>query len=437
MQSASIARVLIVVFGIAARSPSAAHAQASGATPPSDSGMFRREQLTGNWNGLRTQWKDKGFEVASSVSQFYQGVASGGISTGSEYNGNAQLGLEFNFQKLTGWKNWFAEAKAELRFGGPLLGGTGTISPVNTAVLVPAPDGTVLSVTSLNVTKIFPLDSAKGTAVVVSLGRFNLLDLIKEDFFAGAGIERFFNIAQIGPLTVVREVPLITNSVNFAYVRGVEPLVTLAVMDPNDHSVDPGLSTLFEDGVTFSPAIHFPAKYFKRSAKHSIGGAITTAPYTPFDAIRTLILPGPPARPIPSERGSWSAFYTFRQYIVERGKGDGWGAFAQVSAANKSTSPITTFFDVGLGGNGLFRKRNGDEFGLAYAYTDLSAVLKDNLDLVPAANRRLRAEHQLELFYNLHITPWFQLTGDLQVIRPNRPIAETAVIPGARLRIVF
>jgi hypothetical protein len=38
-------------------------------------------------------------------------------------------------------------------------------------------------------------------------------------------------------------------------------------------------------------------------------------------------------------------------------------------------------------------------------------------------------EHQLELFYNLHVTPWFQLTGDLQIIRPNRPAADTAVMP--------
>ena len=44
-------------------------------------------------------------------------------------------------------------------------------------------------------------------------------------------------------------------------------------------------------------------------------------------------------------------------------------------------------------------------------------------------------EHQLEVFYNLHLTPWFQLTGDLQIIRPSRPAADTAIVPGARLRI--
>jgi porin len=307
---------------------------------------------------------------------------------------------------------------------------------VNTAAIIPGADGTVFSLSALNLTKLIPVDLKKGNLVALSFGRYNVVDLIDEELFAGGGIERFFNIAQIGPLTVVREVPLITNAVSLAYVRGGEAVITFAVMDPNDHSTNPGLSDLFADGVTFSPAIHFPVKYFGKTAKHSIGSAITTKRYTPFDAIREIIIPGPPLHPVQPERGSWSAYYTFRQYVVERSKGDGWGFFSQVSFANRSTSPITTFLDLGLGGNGLFAARQRDEFGIAYAYTDLSSVLKDNLDLLPFGGR-LRPEHQLEVFYNLYIAPWLQLTGDLQVIRPNRPVAETAIVPGSRLRIVF
>jgi len=244
------------------------------------------------------------------------------------------------------------------------------------------------------------------------------------------------NIAQIGPLTVLREVPLITTALSLAYVRGGEPFITFALMDPIDHSLDPGVTDMFADGVTFAPGINVASKYFGKSAKHSFGGAITTKAYTPFDSIRQIIIPGPPIHPVEPMRGSWSANYTFRQYIVERGKNDGWGFFGQISLANRSTSPITTFFDAGLGGNGLFTQRKPDEFGIAYAYTDLSDVLKDNLDLLPLGGR-LRVEHQLELFYNAHLTPWLQLTGDLQILRPNRPAVDTAIVPAVRLRIVF
>ncbi|HWC77066.1 MAG TPA: carbohydrate porin, partial [Blastocatellia bacterium] len=207
--------------------------------------------------------------------------------------------------------------------------------------------------------------------------------------------------------------------------------------DPNDYSLEPGLAELYEDGVTFAPGINFPVKYWGKTGKHTIGGAITTKAYTPFDIIRQIVIPGPPINPVEPKRGSWSVIYAFRQYLVERAKRDGWGLFTQLSFADNDTSPITAFFNVGLGGNGLFESRQRDEFGVSYAYTDLSEVLKDNIDLITIGNRRLRAEHQVEFFYNFHITPWLRLTGDLQVIRPNRAIADTAIVPGVRLKIIF
>jgi len=421
-----------VVFSQDAPAPAAVAQPAAAPTPD----FLHQDELTGDWGGARTTAKNKGVELESSLTQFYQGVSSGGTRTSSEYNGTAQALLKFDLGKLAGWQFWSAEIKAETRFGGPLVTSTGTISPVNTAAIIPGADGTVFSVTAVNFTKLFPINLKEGKLFALSFGRYNLLDVIDEDFFAGGGTERFLNIAQIGPLTVLRQVPLVTNAVTTAYIRGGEPFITLAVMDPNDHSLDPGLSDLFADGVTFAPGINFPAKYFGKTAKHSFGGAITTKAYTPFDAIRQAIIPGPPINPVEPQRGSWSINYTFRQSIVERAARDGWGFFGQVSFADEGTSPITTFFDVGLGGNGLFTGRPRDEFGIAYAYTDLSEVLKDNLDLLPLGGR-LRVEHQLEVFYNLHLTPWFQLTGDLQVLRPNRPAADTAVVPAVRLRVVF
>jgi porin len=422
--------------GAAAISAQAQKAAATPTTAP-EPDFWHQEELTGNWGGTRSRWKDKGFEMEISLTNFVQGVASGGTEKGTEYNGTFQTLFKFDFGKLAGWKFWLAEIKAETRFGGPLLGGTGTINPVNTAAIIPGANNTIFSVTAVNVTKLFLINLQEGKLIALSFGRYNLVDLLAEDFFAGGGTERFFNIAQIGPLTVLRQVPLITNAVSFAYIRGGEPFITFAVLDPNDYSLEPGLAEIFEDGVTFSPGINFPTKYFGKSGKHTIGGAVTTKAYTPFDSIRQIIIPGPPINPVLPKRGSYSVNYVFRQYIVERAPHDGWGLFTQVSFADKDTSPITAFFDVGLGGNGLFKARRHDEFGVAYAYTDLSEVLKDNLDLLPFLGRRLRAEHQIETFYNFHITPWLQLTADLQVIRPTRPIADTAIVPGGRLKIIF
>src|SRR5262245_15509822 len=148
---------------VPATGPSAQHAttaadQTPPASPPPATGLLEQEELTGNWGGLRTRWKDKGVVLDSSLTQFYQGVSSGGTETGSEYNGTAQAGLEFDFGKLAGWQFWSAEIEAELRFGGPLLTGTGSINPVNTAALIPGSDGTKFSIAAANLTRLFPVN---------------------------------------------------------------------------------------------------------------------------------------------------------------------------------------------------------------------------------------------------------------------------------------
>jgi porin len=413
---------------------SAAAEPAPAPTPEPD--FWHREKMTGDWNGDRQRLKDEGLEMDFRLLHFYQAVTSGGLRHDGEYNGKFEFEMKLDFGKMSPkWQWWSSQIKMEWRFGGPVLGGTGTINPVNTSTLSPGFDGSVASITAVNFTRLIPLDLKKGNLFAISFGRYSMLDLVQEDFFAGSGNDRFFNIAQNGPLTMLREVPLVTNAVNLVYIRGGEPFFTFSIIDPNDHSVDSGLDDIFGDGVTFMPGINFPTKYWGKSGKHSFSGAITTKKFTPFDAIRQIFIPGPAINPVEPQRGSWSISYGFRQYIVERGAKDGWGLFSQIAFANKDTSPVAKFFNLGLGGNGLIKSRPRDEFGVAYAYTGLSSVLANNLD--PITIGRLRAEHQGEFFYNFHITPWLRLTGDLQILRPTRQRVEHTIVPGARLEVIF
>ena len=259
--------------------PHFTHAQEpkpAAAAPKPEPDFRNQQEMTGEWGGARSELKAKGVELGFKFYEFAQGVASGGIDTGAVGNSKFETEFKFDFGKLAGWKFWSAEVKTETRFGGPLLGGTGTISPVNTSVILPTASGASFTISALNVTKLIPIDLKKGDLFAISVGRFNLLDLIQEDFFAASGTERFLNIAQIGPLTVLRQVPLITEVISFAYVRRGEPFITFALIDPNDHTLNAGVTDLFADGVTFSPGINLPTKYFGKTAKHSFGGAITT-----------------------------------------------------------------------------------------------------------------------------------------------------------------
>lgn len=39
----------------------------------------------------------------------------------------------------------------------------------------------------------------------------------------------------------------------------------------------------------------------------------------------------------------------------------------------------------------------------------------------------------VELYYNADVTPWFRLTGDLQVVRPGIRANDSAVVLGLRV----
>jgi porin len=398
--------------------------------------LWHRSELTDDWGGTRSRWKEHGLEMTFTLAGFVQGTAAGGLRRDTEWNGKWESEFDLDFEKLWGWKNWSGVIKAEYRFGGPVLGGTGAINTVNTDVIVPASQGSVFAVTAVNFTRNFEINSKKGELIAVSFGRFNTLD-IQEKFFGGAGLDKFFNVAQIGPLTALRQVPNVTNGAGVDYQRNGESFISFGILDPNDHSTNVGLDHLFADGVTLSPVINLPTKWFGRSGKHTFSYTVTTKKYTPFDAIKQVVIPGPPVNPIQPKGGSSSISYVGRQYIVDRGPDDGWGVFTQVSFADRNTSPVTKFLDIGIGGNGIFTGRRQDDFGIAYAYTGLSSVLKENLNVATLGNVRPHAEHQFEGFYNFHLAPWLKLTGDMQIIRPVVSRAKTAVIPGGRLEVIF
>jgi len=90
LELSAVCLAVLAPTGAYGQDPQATAAQPA-QTPAPD--FFHQEELTGDWNGARTIWKNKGVELASSLTQFYQAVASGGTGTSREYNGTAQAQL--------------------------------------------------------------------------------------------------------------------------------------------------------------------------------------------------------------------------------------------------------------------------------------------------------------------------------------------------------
>jgi len=103
------------------------------------------------------------------------------------------------------------------------------------------------------------------------------------------------------------------------------------------------------------------------------------------------------------------------------------------------------FYSFGLGGNGIIPGRPNDQFGLGYYYI---TIRNPQFTVAIATRTFLRNEYGFEAFYDVALTPWMQLTPDIQVIRPaqrdvftlvplSRQGIDTATVFGVRLQMYF
>ena len=66
--------------------------------------FWTRETLTGDWGGTRTALADHGVEIGLEYTGETLGVLSGGLERGTTYEGRADLSLDVDLDKLTGWQ---------------------------------------------------------------------------------------------------------------------------------------------------------------------------------------------------------------------------------------------------------------------------------------------------------------------------------------------
>jgi len=408
-------------------------ADANAQTPPPPEDWLHRDKLTGDWGGARNKLEEHGFAFELEFTQFYQGTASGGLEEDDAYGGRIDATFKFDLGKLGLWKNGMIEAKAVTRYGKSVNELTGALLPANTALIVPAEEGTVTAVTTLKYTHIFPFEKP-GDLFLISVGKFDTIDLVADPLIGGAGLNKFLNLNQVAPPIGVRNIPPVSIGWVGAWVRAGEPFISLTVLDSQDSSTTVGLSNLFDKGITIMPAVTLPSQFFGRAGHHTFSYSYSDQRATPFDQLRQVILPERFGTP-ETVTGSSFWMYSFDQYISEVPgfPRTGWGLFGQFGTASRRTSPIQTWLTLGIGGNTPFKSRPRDWFGAAYSFSSISGDLKDALDPLV----RLRDEHQFEGFYNFALTPWLFLTADIQVIRPTRTRAETAWVPGLRMKIVF
>ncbi len=399
--------------------------------PPAPFGgpVHDRPKLTGDWLGVRSGLRDGGITVDVSTTQFYQGVTTGGLEQAFAYGGRNDYFLTLDGEKLGLWKGFSVRLHGETRYGESANFITGALSPVNEYLLVPGSDGVVSGLTGVEFSQFI------GENTLVLAGKINLLDHILQPLTGATGLEGFQNVSLIFNPILARTLPYSTFGVGGTYLKDGHPVLAVSVFDAIDRSTTGVFDNLFGNGaVVFATAV-LPTTVFGLPGHYGVEGAYSSGRYTnidrsPYlDPVTGLVAPSPP------KTGSWAVGGLFDQAVWASPDDPTrvWGVFGKFGIADDNPNPIRWTATGGVGGVSPIPGRARDTFGVGYFHLGISDTLKRGArPLTP-----LRNEQGVEVYYNARVTPWFQLTPDLQVIDPFQKQADTALLFGLRARIDY
>ena len=378
---------------------------------------------------MRDALFDKGIDLRTNLSQFYQGVTSGGLRQTFPY------GLKFDYfgtieaEKLLGWEGLFINLHGESRFGQSINRDVGSLIPANFALEFPKPTGSASALTNVQIEQFL------GPDFVVTFGKLNAADGVNiHPFLGGNGINRFMNEAFVLSPIYGRTIPYSTPGAGFSYLRNFDPIFTFLVLDSNGRPDTSGVSHMFSNGATlFTPSSR--ARDALRLARSPIAGRGLCERQVQSvlgGRLHHSRQPGNHANPTVGLVGG----HLRLRSIPRRRRRDptkGWGIFGNISLADQATNPVHWFLNLGAGGTSPLPGRSADSWGVGYYYLATSSVLRQTLGPVaPIGN-----EQGFELYYNAAITSWFTLTADIQAIDPAQFEARSAFLFGLRAKIDF
>ena len=166
------------------------------AAPPApwEGDILTRKELSGGWFGLRNDLDERGIDIDLRLSQYYQGVASGGVDTNGEYGGTMDYRVNVDGDKLGLWPGFGINTHARTRFGEDVSSDAGSLTLPNAGMLMQSPgDFHGTNITGFTVSQTFPL--FKGREGAVTVGNLDVIDLVTGFFpHLGYGQEGLWNV---------------------------------------------------------------------------------------------------------------------------------------------------------------------------------------------------------------------------------------------------
>ena len=389
-----------------------------------------RPALTGDWNGNRTYFAEKGITASLDLISTFQSVVDGGKRETEMLGGSIDYEVHMDFQKMGLWPGAFVRLYGETQYGNFINSSTGAALAANTDGLVPLVDDDTTTLTGAVFYQF--LSESFG----LFMGKIDTLDGDQNEFAHGRGNDQFMNQNLVFNTVTLRTTPVSALGGGLIFVLpGENNTLNFAVLDPGGQPDKTGFDDAFEKGVLFSGETRLEVNPFGLKGHQLLGGTYSTRNFTSIDQnLRLLVinLVTTGSLNLAEEEDSWSIYYNFDQYLYSE-EGDpeqGFGLFGRIGFADDKTSPIERFYSIGIGGQGIIPGRDKDTFGIGYFYVELS-------DKLPGVFDVLDDGQGVEIFYNIEVNKWLHITPDYQIIDSGRKTNDTAHVFGIRTKVSF
>ena len=454
-------RIFVFVFGFVALSRAE---EVPPLVPIEDyTGDFgSRSRMTGDWGGVRTSLAEHGFQLELNNTTIYSAIVDGGKSSDSEFGGNLELILRLDSKQLGLWPGGMLFLRAERYYDENINGDTGALFPANGVALFPEPNDNDLALSHLQITQF--LSPHFG----ISLGKMDTSTGDVNEFAHGRADTKFLNAAFAFNLVTAATMPYAPLGAAIVILPTGDPetMLSISAVDTDGTAMESGFDTAFDGGTSFAGEFRLKTDFFGQRGHQLVGVTWSNDEFinlgdafdislprllgrgrnernTEYDSpaeefaarTRAIIRKGLMIKryinQIDRENSSWSAYYNFDQNIHAEADDptQGFGLFGRIGFADDDTNPIASFFSLGIGGKGIIPSRDNDRFGIGWYYMNTSSELPGDLGL--------GHEQGVEIFYNIAVTPWLQITPDIQIINPAVEKNDTTVVLGIRGHVRF
>lgn len=414
-------------------------AEESTETKPADETVWTRDELTGEWGGLRTDLSKHGIDLTFRLSQYGQSVTNGGVNENGELGGTMDYRVNLDGPKLFGsWEGFSINMHARTRWGKDINADAGNLVLQNAGMLSQLPgDYNGTDVTGLIATQYLPVFGGVGALVV---GKHDVIDTVTGFFpHLGYGQEGFMNTSSLvsavpwfGAVAGLSLYGAIGMAVNQEY--GMPQTGVMAFGTENVSTNWGSVSDSFDDGAFLAGFHRFFWKMDEKTGYFMVFAGGSTKEQASNDPSDWVHIPGQGIETT-KEKKPWAvAAYVYQEFWHAPGNADRKAYFFTGGTAGPDNPAFAQYnFFANLEVFGPLASRPKDRLGVGGWWNGLS----DNfVDLVSPVTE-LRDLYGFEVYYNYEVTPWMHVSADFQLVENELKGDDMAVIPGVRLVIDF